>query len=111
MQGYFVPSLIDFGLIVLQKIIIFFIFGVFSLFRYYLPLEKGYPLLLIKHEFPSLKADLCQGWLNLAKLFWIFLNDPISFLHSCDYLPFEKDLTLYFNKLEFLSLKDSFCQV
>jgi hypothetical protein len=30
--------------------------------------------------------------------FWRrFLNDPIPFLHFCDYLPFEEDLTLYLN--------------
>jgi hypothetical protein len=29
------------------------------------------------------------------------LNDPILFLHVCDYLPFEEMLALYLNKLEF----------
>jgi hypothetical protein len=39
--------------------------------------------------------DLCQFWLKLAQWFWRrFLNDPIPFLHFCDYLPFEEDLAL-----------------
>jgi hypothetical protein len=39
------------------------------------------------------------------------LNDPIPFLHFCDYLPFEKDLALYLNKLQFPSPKDTLYQV
>jgi hypothetical protein len=46
------------------------IFNVYLLFRYYLPLEKGYPLHLNKHESPSPKDDLCQFWLKLAQWFW-----------------------------------------
>jgi hypothetical protein len=48
----------------------FFNFSVFLLFRYYLPLEKGYPLHLKKLEPPSPKDDLCQVWLKLALWFW-----------------------------------------
>ena len=56
--------------------------SVFLLFRYYLPLERGYPLLLNKFKFPLPKDALCQVWLKLAKLFWRrFLNDPNRFLH------------------------------
>jgi hypothetical protein len=66
------------------------IFSVFLLFRYYFPLEKGYPLRLNKLESPLLKDDLCQVWLNLAQWFWRrrFLKDPTPFLHFFDYLPF-----------------------
>jgi hypothetical protein len=39
-------------------------FSVFLLFRYYLPLEKGNPLPLNKHESPSPKDDLYQVWLK-----------------------------------------------
>jgi hypothetical protein len=42
------------------------IFSAFLLFRYYLPLEKGYPLHLNKLESPLPKDDLCQVWLKLA---------------------------------------------
>ena len=42
---------------------------VFSLFRNYLPLEKGGALHLNKLESSSLKDALCQVWLNLAKSF------------------------------------------
>jgi hypothetical protein len=37
----------------------FFNFNVFSLFRYYLPLDKGILLYLNKLEFPLTKDDLC----------------------------------------------------
>jgi hypothetical protein len=60
--------LIEFGLLVLEKILIFF--SVFLLFRYYLPLEKDVPLHLNKLESPPPKNYLCQVWLKLAKWFW-----------------------------------------
>jgi hypothetical protein len=44
-------------------------FSVFSLFRYYLPLKKGYPLPLNKLESPSRKDDLYQVWLKLVLWF------------------------------------------
>jgi hypothetical protein len=45
-------------------------FRSFSLFRYYLPLEKGYPFPLNKLESPLPKDDLCQVWLKLLEWFW-----------------------------------------
>jgi hypothetical protein len=56
---------------------------------------------------------LCQVWIKLALWFWRkrFLNDPIPFLHFCDYLTFEEGLALYLNKLEFPSPKDNLYQV
>jgi hypothetical protein len=85
------------------------IFSAFSLFRYYIPLEKGYPLHLNKLESPSPKDDVYQVWLKLAQWFWRkrFLNDPIPFLHFCDYLPLEEELVLYLNELEFPLPKDN----
>jgi hypothetical protein len=78
-------------------------FSVFLLFHYNLPLEKGYPLSLNKFESPSPKDNLCQVWLKLAQWFWRrFFNDPIPFLHFCDYLLFEEDLALYLNKTELI---------
>ena len=44
--------------------------NIFSLFRYYLPLEKGKALHMNKFEFSSPKDALCQFWLKLAKWFW-----------------------------------------
>jgi hypothetical protein len=38
--------------------------------RYYLPLEKGYPLHFNKIESHPPKDDLCQVWLKLAQWFW-----------------------------------------
>ena len=43
--------------------------NVFSLFRNYLPLEKGGALPLNKLESPSPKNALCQVWLKLAHWF------------------------------------------
>jgi hypothetical protein len=51
--------LIDFGLLVLEKKILK-IFSLFLLFRYYLPLEMGYPLRLKTFELSSSKDDLYQ---------------------------------------------------
>jgi hypothetical protein len=87
--------------------------SVFLLFRYYVPFERGYPLLLRALEFSSSKDDLCQVWLKLGPWFWRkrFLNDPHPFLHFCDYLPFEEELVLCLNKLGFLSPKDNLYQV
>jgi hypothetical protein len=85
--------LIDFGLLVLEKILQ----NVQSIFTLSLlsPLGKGLSPSFVQFEHPSPKDDLCQVWLKLAKWFWRrFLNDPISFLHFCDYLPFEEDHAL-----------------
>ena len=43
--------------------------NVFSLFRSYLPLEKGGAFHLNKLESPSPKDALCQVWLKLAQWF------------------------------------------
>jgi hypothetical protein len=86
---------------------------VFLLFCYYLPLERGYPLPLKTLESSPSKDNLCQVWLKLAEWFWRkrFLNDPIPFIHFCDYPPFVEDLALYLNKLEFPSPKDKLYHV
>ena len=44
--------------------------NVFSLFRNYIPLEKGGALHLNKIESPLPKDALCQVWLKLAQWFW-----------------------------------------
>ena len=44
--------------------------NLFSLFRNYLPLEKGRALHLNKLESHSPKDALCQVWLKLAQWFW-----------------------------------------
>jgi hypothetical protein len=41
-------------------------FSIFLIFRYYLPLEKGYPLHLNKLKFPTPKNGLCQVYSKLA---------------------------------------------
>ena len=56
------PSLVEISPVVLKKFV-----NVFSIFRYYLPLEKGGALHLNKLESPLFKDALCQGCLKLAK--------------------------------------------
>ena len=66
--------------------------NVFSLFRYYLPLEKGGALHLNKLESPLPKDVLCQVWLKLAQWFWrrrLFISS-MYFHYLCNYLPLEK---------------------
>jgi hypothetical protein len=111
LESPYVPSLIDFGQLVLEKKIFkkisvyFYCFAIIS--------QKGYPLSWNKFESPSPQDDLCQVWLKLAQWFWRkrFKNEPIPFLHICDYLPFEEDLAFYMNKLKFPSSKDNLYQV
>ena len=82
-----------YGPAVLEKKILNFV-NVFwnSLFRNYLPLEKGKALDLNKLESSSPKDALCQVWLKLAQRFWRnrFLNFVNVFLLFRNYLPLEK---------------------
>ena len=75
--------------------------NVFSLFHYYLPLEKGGALHLNKLESPSPKDALCQVWLKLDQLFWRrrFFNfvNVFSLFHFCP--PLGKGAALYLNKI------------
>jgi hypothetical protein len=103
--------LIEFGLLVLEMKICSV--TVFLLFRYYLPLEKGYPLHLNNLKSPTPKEDLCKVWLKLEQWFWRrgFLNDPPHFFIFVIISLFEEDLALYLNKLESYSPKDNLYQV
>ena len=62
--------LVEIGSVVQEKRIFFNFVNVFSLFRNYLPLEKGGNLHLKKLESPSPKDALCQVWLKLVQWFW-----------------------------------------
>ena len=68
-QGCFLPSLVEIGAVVLKRRFLNFV-NVFSLFRNYLPLEKGGAYHLNKLESPLPKDALCQVWLKLAQWFW-----------------------------------------
>ena len=91
----------------------FYFVNVCSLFRNYLPLEKGGALNLNKIESPSHKNALCQVWMKLAQWFWRrrFLNviNVLSLFRN--YLPLEKGGALHLNKVESPSPKDALCQV
>ena len=102
-QGCFVPSLVEIGSVILEKKIFFNFINVFSLFRNYLPLEKGRALYLNKTLIP-----FTQGWFEPVEIgsvvlekenFWNFVN---VFLPFCNYLPLKKSRVLDFNKLESL---------
>jgi hypothetical protein len=69
-QGWFVQSVIEIGWLVLEKIFKNSIFFFFSLFCYYLLLEKGILLHFKKLPSPSPKDDLCKVCLKLAQWFW-----------------------------------------
>ena len=104
-------SLVKNGQVVLKKKFLNFV-NVFSLFRNYLPLEKGGALHLNKHEYPSPKDAMCQVWLKLAQWFLRrrFLNFVNVFSLFRYHLPLETNVALYFNKLESPSPKDALCQ-
>ena len=89
------------------------VINVFSLFRNYLPLEKGRALYVNKLESLLPKDALCQVWLKLAKWFWRrrFFNFVNVFSLFCNYLPLEKDGALHLNKLVSPLTKDALCQV
>ena len=87
--------------------------NVFSLFRNYLPLEKGVVLYMNKHKSPSPKDALCQVRLKLAG--WFFREKKLKF-RQCIFaimicLPLEKGVALRLNKLESPFPKDALCQV
>ena len=63
------PSLVEIGLIVLEKKILNFV-NVFSLFRNLLPLDKGVALYFNKLESLSPKDALCQVWSKFAQWIW-----------------------------------------
>jgi hypothetical protein len=63
-----VPTLVEIGLLVLEKKI-FKNFSEFLLFCYYFPLGKSYGHHLYNSEFPLPKDDLYQLWLKLASWF------------------------------------------
>ena len=88
-------------------------FNVFSLYPYYLPLEKGMALHLNKYESPLPKDALCQVWLKLGQ--WFFRRRFLKFVNVFSlfpyYLPLEKGGALHLNKLESPSPKDTLCQV
>ena len=69
-QGWFMLSLVEIGLVVLEKKIFLKFVNVFLQLRDNLPLEKGRVLHLNKFEFPLPKNAFCQVWLKLAHWFW-----------------------------------------
>ena len=109
-EGCFVPSLVEIDPVLMRRRFFNFV-NVFSLFRNYLPLEKGGALHLNKLESPSPKDVLCQVWLKLAQWFWRrrFINFVNVFSLFHNYLPLEEDGALHLNKLESPSPNDVLC--
>ena len=96
------PSLVEIGLLVLEKI---FEFRqcIFAL-RNYLPLKKGGALYLNKLESLSSKIALCKVCLKLAQWFWrnIFFNLVNVFTLFCNYIHLypQKGEPLHLKKLK-----------
>ena len=88
-----------------------FFVNVFSLFRTYLLLEKGWALHFNKLEFHSTMDVLCQ---ILSKLVKVVLGKKILtfhvFLPFRKYLSLEKGLVLHVNKVESPSHQNALCQ-
>ena len=89
--------------------------NLFSLFRNYLPLEKGVALHLNKFELPSPNGCFVPSLVEISPvvlekkiLKYLFFNIILLF-RNC--LLLEKGVALYLKKLESLSPKDAFCQV
>ena len=106
-------SLVKISPAVLEKMFLNLVY-VFSLFHYYLPIEKSGALHLNKIKFSSPKDEWCHVWSKLAKWFSrrsIFLFRQCFFSIFCNFFLMEKDRTLHLNKLESPSPKDALCQV
>jgi hypothetical protein len=74
------PSLIEIGLLVLEKKIFKNLKCILTLLRLS-PLVEGQSPSFEQFRIPSPKDDLCQVWLRLAQWFWRrrFLNDSTPF--------------------------------
>jgi hypothetical protein len=68
-QGWSMPSLIEIGLLVLEKKIFKNFHCIFTLL-WLSPLEEGQSPSFEEFRIPSPKNDLCQVWLKLAQRFW-----------------------------------------
>ena len=103
-------SLVEIGPAILKNKTLKFL-NVFSLFRYYIPLENGGALHLNKLESPSPKDALCRlveiGEVVLKKI----LKVCLCMFAICYYLPLEKVVAFHMNNLESSSPKDALCQV
>ena len=84
-------SLIVIGPVVLEKKV----FKI-SLFRYYLPLEKGVALQFDEIKLPSPEDALCQVWSKLAPCFKRRFLNFINVFSLFRYLPLKKVQSLIF---------------
>ena len=101
------PSLVEIGPMVLQKTIFLKLVNVFSLFRKYLPLEKGMVLHLNKFEFLS-PSDPVVFEKKIFKHRQCIFN-IFSLIRY--YLTLGKGMAHHLIKFEFPSFKDALCQV
>ena len=97
---YFIHNLVKIGNAVLERNF-FYLVHVFSLFCFYLPLEKDVALYLNRHEFPLFKDALHQVWSKMALWVWRrkFENFVKVCLLFCYYLSFENVKALHFFKI------------
>ena len=97
------PSLIEIGLLVLEKKI-FFIINIYKYcFPYCGPSRPPWTMMLTILNLHYIRKLSCK-----YDLFWLsgseeedFSMTPTPFLNFCNYLPFEEGLALNLNNLEF----------
>ena len=69
-QGWFLLSLVEIYLVVLEKKVFKICLCILAIFSYYLPFEKDGTHHLNRFDSLAPKDHLCQVWLNLAPWFW-----------------------------------------
>ena len=101
-QGCFLLCLVEMAQWFCRRRFLNFV-NVFSLFGIHLHVKKGRALHLNNIIYPLNKDDLCQGWLELAQLFWrrFFQNINVFSLFR-NYLPLEKGGVFHLHKLNSL---------
>jgi hypothetical protein len=73
----------------------------FLLFRYYLPLEKGNPLLLKKIWIPFTQGQYVPSLVKIGPMVLEKISKwPHPIFTFCNYLPFEEDLALICTKFD-----------
>ena len=109
-QGYFVPSLVEIGPVVLKKKIFKFPKCNFAISFFYLTLGPSFELTWIPFTQGCFVLSLVEiGSVVLEKRF--FVISSMYFRYFCKILPLEMSWVLHLNKREPHSHKNPLCQV
>jgi hypothetical protein len=105
-QGWFVPNLIEIGLLVLEKKTVLNVTYVNMVFLIVAPPEPWEPWSEL--EFTSYQKSFHVNMSSCGSVVLEnILNDPSPLLHFCNDLPFREDLALNLKNLEFPWPKDN----